>query len=194
MYVLPLLKRELCVAVRRPMTRWLRLGAGGGAMGAAVWAILVWGSSVRFSGSILFYAIAAGAYLGALSAGFVRGLDAISLERRDDTLPLLFLTDLTAWDVLLGKMAAVITVPLLMLLSVFPALAMCQLVGGLTAWELWRTVFGLIVTLFFSASCTLLMSTIARQRRTVVLGAALLLLITIPFSFAFGVANSTGRF
>lgn len=180
MHVLPLLKRELCVAVRKPLTRWLKVGVGGGAMGAAVWAILVWGSSSRFSGFTLFYVIAAAGYCGALLAGFLRGVDAISLERRDDTLPLLFLTDLGVWDVLLGKFAGIVSVPLLTVWSIFPALVICELVGGgITGGELWRTMIGIVVTLFYAASATLFVSILATERRTVVLGAVLLLLGTV---------------
>jgi hypothetical protein len=179
MHLLPLLNRELCVAARKPLTRWLKVGVGGGAMGAAVWAILVWGSSSRFSGFTLFYVIAAAGYVGAVLTGLLRGVDAISLERRDDTLPLLFLTDLSVWDVLLGKLAGIVSVPLLTLCSIFPALVICELVGGgITSAELWRTMIGIVLTLLYSASATLFISTLARERRTVVLGSVLLLLAT----------------
>src|SRR5690348_15026118 len=106
MYVFPLIKRELNVAVRRTMTLWLRLGVGGGAMGGALWAMMVWGASASFSGTFLFYVMCAIAIVAVVFAGAARAMDAISLERRDGTLPLLFLTDLDAWDVLLGKLAA----------------------------------------------------------------------------------------
>jgi hypothetical protein len=158
----------------------LRLAVGGGAMGGTFWAMMVWGASASFSGTFLFYALCAIAMVAVIFAGAARAVDAISLERRDNTLPLLFLTHLDVWDVLLGKVAAAGAVPFLTLLSIFPSLAICQLLGGVAAEELWSCFFALVVALLFTLCTTLLVSTIARERRTVVVCTALLLLVTNP--------------
>src|SRR5213079_1813821 len=81
---------------------------------------------------------------------------------------------------LLGKVAAAGAVPFLTLLSIFPSLAICQLIGGLAVGQLWSCFLALVIALFFTLCATLLVSTVARERRTVVLGATLLLLVTNP--------------
>jgi hypothetical protein len=195
MYVFPLIKRELYVAVRKPTTLWWRLGAGGGAMGGAFWAMMVWGASASFSGTFLFRVICVVGIVAVVFAGAACAVDAISLERRDGTLPLLFLTELDAWGVLLGKVAATGAVPFLTLLSMFPSLAICQLIGGLTAGELWSCFLALVIALLFTLCATLLVSTVARERRTVVLGTTVLLLVTNPLLLLYAAMRpGTGRY
>jgi hypothetical protein len=182
--MLPLLKRELLVAARRPLIFRLRAAFGGGAMALSAWAILVWGSSAAFSGGAFFYLLFWITNIAALLAGLIVAIDSISLERREGTLPLLFLTNLSAWEIVAGKLAAASLTPLLTLLSVFPSLAIWQLLGGLAVDELLRAVVVLLITLMVSITVTLFVSSVARERMTVVLGAVSLLLVFNPLWLA----------
>jgi ABC-type transport system involved in cytochrome c biogenesis permease component len=180
MYVLPLVQRELIVALRRRSTFRLRMIAGAGTMGAVIWAFLVWGTSANSAGVTLFYVFCWIAEVSAVFASILVASDSISLERREGTLPFLFLAELNASDIVLGKLAAAGVVPLFTLLAIFPALAVCQLMGGLRNADLWQAFFALLITLFVSLSATLLASSVGRQRRTVVLGAVFLLVLFDP--------------
>ncbi len=180
MHAFPLIKRELAVAARRPITFWLRVAWGGGSMALATWAILVWGSWRAFSGAVLFYSLSALAEASVIITGFALAIDGISLERREGTLPLLFLTDLTAADILAGKLAATAATPFLTLLAVFPGLTICQLIGGLSPGELWRAMLALTISLFFTISAALLASTLNRQRYASAIFGALFLLVMNP--------------
>jgi ABC-type transport system involved in multi-copper enzyme maturation permease subunit len=157
---LPLLSRELIVASRRPITQRLKLGFGGGSMLVAVWSLLV---STGDAGPTVFMALTGIAVVLAMFTGIFVASDTISRERREGTLGFLFLTDLHAHDVVLGKLAAAGLVPAMALLSMFPALALCQLVGGVPAGLFWKTMLALVVTLLYSLSATIYVSSIARR-------------------------------
>src|SRR5262249_53395606 len=80
-------------------------------------------------------------------------------------------------------------------LSVFPSLAICQLIGGLAVGQLWSCFIALALALVFTLCATLLVSTIAQERRTVVLCSALLLLVTNPVFLLYGAVRfGPGRF
>src|SRR5437667_8476453 len=66
----------------------------------------------------------------ALSAGLFFTSDCLSEEKREGTLGFLFLTDLRGYDLVLGKLMAVLLRCLFALIAVFPILAITQLMGG----------------------------------------------------------------
>lgn len=174
---LPLLLREFQVALRRPLTLHLRLIFGGGSMVLAIWFILV---SATASGTTIFaILIGIGAVLSMAIAIFSAS-DSISRERREGTLGFLFLTDLNAADVVLGKLAAAGLVPLYTLAGMFPAFAVCVLVGGLPLLVFWKGIVALIVTLLFSLSGTLFISSLCEDHRKAFGGATILLLALNP--------------
>jgi hypothetical protein len=184
--MLPLLKRELCIAARRPSTFRLRSGFGGGVMAFSAWAMLVWGSSPRLLAGTFFYVLFGVTAAAMLGTGLFVAVDAVSLERREGTLPLLFLTDLTTAELVVGKLVAVSITPFFTLLSVLPSLGIWQLVGGLSVEELVRAVLVLLVTLFTSTSLSLFASSVLRERWQVVLGSILLLLLFNPLWLVIG--------
>jgi hypothetical protein len=183
---LPLLARELTVASRRSVTQRLRLGFGGGSMLVAVWALLV---STGAAGSMVFVTMAVGAAMLAIFAAIFIASDTISRERREGTLGFLFLTDLHAADVVLGKLAAAGLVPMFTLLAIFPAFALCQLVGGVPVGLFWRMILALLVTLFFSLSATIYVSNFCEDHRLAYSGSTLLLLIANPLWLCFAALN-----
>jgi hypothetical protein len=167
MNVLPLVQRELRVALRSPFAYRLRMAVGGGAMGLTVWVILVWSgwSAGASFGRMLLMGLTGLGFAGAALAGMLLCADCVSRERREGTLGLLFLTDLQSADVVFGKLAAKALLPLYALMAAFPAVAVCILFGGVTAGEFWRLVLVLGNTLFLSLSLCLMTSTLCEQHR-----------------------------
>lgn len=177
MYPLPLVLRELYVASRRPSTFRLRMAFGAGGMGLAVWSFFVWGSA-HGNGRGIYAVLFSIAAVFALGAAILAAGDAVSRERREGTLGFLFLTDLQPADVILGKFAAAALVPASTLLALFPALALCQFLGGIEPGQFWRGILSLLATLFFGLCVTLFASTRCEDHRKAhALAAALLLLI-----------------
>ena len=114
-------------------------------------------------GKQLFSAFTMMAYLYAIIAGVLRTADSISEEKRENTLGLLFLTDLKAYDVLTGKLLTSTATIVFGLLAILPLLTIPLLMGGVTAQQLILVSLNLINTLFLSISFGFLFSTLLRQ-------------------------------
>ena len=140
MNLLPLVACELRLAVRRRSTYYVRLVAGAAAIAISFWGLLIWADwkTPASLGHSLLEALTLTGFAGAVLAGLVLTSDCISRERREGTLGLLFLTDLRGADVAFGKLAAKAILPFYALLAMFPALAVCLLVGGVMAGEVGR--------------------------------------------------------
>jgi uncharacterized protein YbdZ (MbtH family) len=91
--------------------------------------------------------------------------DAITRERREGTLGLLLLTDMTPAEIVWGKMLSCGLTTFLVLLGSLPALMLPVLAGGVTGSEAALTGLGLLNTLFVVLAAGLLMSTVFRERR-----------------------------
>lgn len=175
--VLPIVDRELRVAARRPATQWLRAAA-------ALALTLVWlglmlahqpGGQQAQLGHNLIRALSLLAFGCALVAGVFLTADCLSAERREGTLGLLFLTDLTALDVALGKLAATSLHACYALLAAFPVLGLPLLVGGVSGAEFARLLLVLALTLFFSLAAGLCVSAVNRETRAAMGGTFMLL-------------------
>ncbi len=169
--VWPVLERELRVASRRPATWRLRLATG--IVGAVATAACFWfygglGGASMAAGSALFttLGIACGAW--AMIAGCQRTADSIGRERREGTLGLLFLTDLSGWDVVLGKLAAAGCEIAYQLLALVPMMAIPLLVGGVTLSALGMLLLALANGLVLALSFGLLGSLWSRDPRQAV--------------------------
>ena len=192
MNLLPLVSCELRVAVRRRSTYYVRLVAGSAAIALSFWVLLIladWKTPASLGHSLL-EALALTGFIGVVLAGLVLTSDCISRERREGTLGLLFLTDLRGADVAFGKLAAKAILPFYALLAMFPALAVCLLVGGVMAGEVGRLALALLNTLFFSLSATLFTSTFCRHQRAAQASAFLMILVCVPGLPLLGVALS----
>ena len=159
---LPVAAREVREASRQPRTyRWRWVTA------AAALALLVFVHRVsRYSpsqGRELFIAISTAAFIYCLLAGAVRTADTISEEKRDNTLGLLFLTDLKGWDIIFGKLLSSSVNCFFGLLAMMPMLAIPLLMGGVQWNEFLKVILNLVNTLFFSISWGFLISALFRQ-------------------------------
>jgi len=179
MVILPIVERELRVAARRRSAFWTRLIAAGVAIGLGAWTVWFgegWSSSASLGGS-LFTGLSLLAFVFCWLAGPIFTADLVSEERREGTLGLLFLTDLAASDVALGKLATASVTSIFSLLAVVPVLAIPILLGGLALDELGRIVLVLLNTLFLSLAAGLVVSAGSRHARSAMAATFFLLLV-----------------
>jgi hypothetical protein len=179
MTVLPIVERELRVAGRQGATYWGRLGIALGAifLGAAVF-VLTYGLAPAQTGRHIFEWLAGVMLVYCLAYGRRSTADCLSVEKREGTLGLLFLTDLKGHDVVLGKLVATSVRGFYGLLAVFPVLAVPLLLGGITSGEFWRVALVLMDTFLFSLAIGILGSAVSRDlRRAMAANLALLLLL-----------------
>ena len=132
--ILPIVRRELRLAsVHR--TTWVNrtlLAAVGGSLTLWTLANASDGVPAHLMGSWLFQLLSQIAAVACLLPGIFLTADALSQEKREGTLGLLFLTDLRSLDVLLGKLAATSLNACLGVLAVMPMLALPLVLGGVT--------------------------------------------------------------
>lgn len=106
-------------------------------------------------------------FLYCLFAGVRFTADALSGERREGTLGLLFLTPLRGYDVVLGKLATTSLNAFFCLLAAIPLLGVPVIMGGVSGAEFWRITLVLINTLVLSLSVGLVVSAFGAQERNV---------------------------
>ena len=126
-------------------------------------------------------AFSALAWLGLLlaCASAAATADSISSERRDCTLGLLFLTDLSSSDVLFGKITAAGLTSIYALIGFVPTLALALLHGGVTGGHVARTSLALLNLIFVSLSLGLWCSTRVHNQYSAMRRAFLLLLLLL---------------
>ena len=167
MTLLPIVVRELRISARRPATYWLRTALAGLAAGS--WLLLLLVSAARSTSADLAKALFAMVSVVALAFGLFAGVfltaDAISQERREGTLGLLFLTPLRAYDVIAGKLIAASLPATFGLLSVFPVLALPLLMGGVSFGQFCRVCLVLLSTLGWSLCLGTAISVFCREAR-----------------------------
>lgn len=174
--VLPIVRRELLVASRKRTLVLARVGA------ALVGFLFLLGSAGIYSGSTtaglrLFHGFAQLAYWGCFFGGVLLTADCLSVERRNGTLGLLFLTDLRGHDVVLGKLTAKSIGGLFCLVAILPMLAIPILMGGVSAGEFWRSVLVLLNTLFLSVAVGMAISVYSKSRSAIAVGIFAMFLI-----------------
>jgi ABC-type Na+ efflux pump permease subunit len=163
MIFLPIVERELRVASRRPVTYWGRLAAAAGGAGLAAWMLVVFSNSGVTTGATLFRGLAILVFAYAGIGGMQITSDSVSRERREGTLGLLFLTDLTGYDIVAGKLAATTFNMLYTMLAVMPVLAMGLVLGAVTSGEVFRVCLVALNLLFFFSSVGMAASPLCRQ-------------------------------
>src|ERR1041385_8056394 len=151
MTFLPIVERELRERARWRSTYWVRGIVA--FLATAVAGFVLMFIATATSGPIghgVMETLAWLAFPFVVLEGLRNTADALSAEKREGTLGLLFLTDLKGYDVVLGKFFASSLTSFYSLLAMIPALAVPVLLGGVTGAEFWRLVLALINALFFS--------------------------------------------
>ncbi|MDB6027761.1 MAG: family transporter protein [Verrucomicrobiales bacterium] len=160
MTFLPIVERELRVAARNWKTYWGRMALVfiTGIFCAAMLYLQSRVGSRLIASHLVFFSLAQILSFFAMFSGLASA-DAISLEKREGTLGLLFLTNLKGYDIMLGKLSATSLLSFYQLLATFPVLAIPLLLGGVTALEFFQTTLALVNVLFYSHALALLVST-----------------------------------
>ena len=150
--------------------------------------------AASMAGKMLFASLTGLAWLYAVIGGIFKTADALSEEKREGTLGLLFLTDLKGYDIVLGKIVAASVNWFFGLIALFPVLALSLLMGGVAPGEFWRTIAALANLLFYSLALGMFVSAFMRnERRAAGLTIALLiLLLWLPSVFAEAYKEHTG--
>jgi ABC-type transport system involved in multi-copper enzyme maturation permease subunit len=165
MTFLPIVERELRVRARQKATFRARLGAALAACLIIAFFLFTSGASPAGMGKAVFWFVSVLAFIWCLFEGPRNTADALSEEKREGTLGLLFLTDLKGYDVVLGKLLATSLNSFYGVLAIVPPLSIPLLLGGVTVGEFWRMVLVLLVTLVFSLSASLFISANSRNER-----------------------------
>jgi len=190
MRILPVVERELRVTARNRRFYWNRLATALVSLGLFIWIWVLFpgGSSAAMRASFLFGTLSTVFFGYALLMGLLLTADAISEEKREGTLGLLFLTNLKSHDIVLGKLAGSSARSFYSLMAVFPVLMIPVLMGGVEGEEIGRMTLVLLNTMLFSMSIGLLVSACSRQSRKAQVGAfSVVALVTagIPAAVAF---------
>lgn len=197
MVALPIVARELRVQSRRKSTHWIRVAASliGGVM--MVWLFFVGASPVPTvsQGQALFSGLSILSLVYCLLIGPIATADCLSVEKREGTLGLIFLTDLKGYDVIFGKLASSSLHAIYGLVAVLPMMSMAFLFGGVTPAEIGRTALVLGNTLFFSLAAGMFISTISLNDRKAAFGAIFLILCVAggPYELGYYLANNYAR-
>ena len=183
MTLLPIVARELRVTARRRRTYWTRFAIAALALAFSGYSFLFFFSMGvgNFAGKMLFTSLTALAWVYAVIGGIFKTADALSEEKRDGTLGLLFLTDLKGYDIVLGKIIAASVNWLFGLLAIFPILGLSLLMGGVAPGEFWRKIAALANLLFYSLALGMFVSSFMRSERRAA-GLTILLLLVLLFA------------
>lgn len=196
LFGLPIVARELRVAARRKSSYVNRSAVAAIALSVAgylTWVGQAGNVSMIDLGSRIFSCLTWIGFLYSLGTG-LNTADSISVEKRDGTLGLLFLTDLSGFEVVWGKLAANSMDSVLGAMGMLPVLSLCLLLGGVGGGDVARSVLVLLNSLFLSLSLGVFVSTLCREERKAMAGLvfAILLLCAGPFAMAYYYASLTG--
>ena len=132
MNVGPVIHRELRVEARQPFNYWLRPLGAVLVLGVFVFTIADQGALAAGTGTRLFESLNTTLFLSIWILVPLLTADCISRERREGTLDLLFLTQLTPLGIVLGKLVTHALRAGTMILATLPILALPFLVGGIS--------------------------------------------------------------
>ena len=178
MTFLPIVARELRVAARRRGTYWLRCVSAVIILVIGAWYLLISSGSSQHELARGLFAILTGiTVLFCLLSGVWFTSDCLSFEKREETLGLLFLTDLRGYDVVTGKLVANSVSGVYSIAAVLPILALPLLLGGVTAGEFGRMAVLILDTLLFSLAAGICVSAFSRSQRQAMFVTLLLLLV-----------------
>ena len=164
----PIIERELRVASRLSWTYWLRVLVATCGLLAGCLALFLGQAQGLItngtpSGEPVYYLVSALGLLLAGLSGFLFTSDSVSMEKREGTLGLLFLTDLRSHEIVLGKFVAHALAALYCQLALVPILGLSLLMGGISMMDCVRMAVVLLVMTFTSLSLGLLASILTRE-------------------------------
>ncbi len=161
--------RELRSAARQKATyrtRWLTAVLF---FGLLIWLLWVFqGFTNRRAAPEIFKILSVLTFLYCLFLGTARTADCISVERREGTLGLLFLTNLNSAEIIAGKLCSTALASVYGLMAIFPMLALPLLMGGITFGSFARTVLALLNGILFALAAGFLASVLCKRQFTAI--------------------------
>src|SRR5436190_286124 len=172
MSVLPIIVRELRAQARQPLTHWLRL-VGGISVAAAI-AVALWtirpqaeGNSlpnmVRTFGTTLFGKMNLFIFVSIWLFVPLATADAVSRERREGTLNLLYLTELDSFGIIVGKTFVHILRSVSLFLTMVPWLLLPLVFGGVSVNDVLMALMLDSTSVLLAQAAGLVASTIPRD-------------------------------
>jgi ABC-type transport system involved in multi-copper enzyme maturation permease subunit len=175
----PVIVRELRAQSRQPATYWLRVAAAGIVLGMFVFLLLrlgrVGGAFTVVSpgrgqvnpfsglGALLFSQMNAAIFLCNAFLAPLLTADCVARERREGTLGLLFLTDLSAAGIVAGKAFVHLLRAVMLFCAMLPVLAIPVLVGGVAARDCVMALLIDSIVLVLGLSAGIIASTFSRD-------------------------------
>jgi hypothetical protein len=181
MGLLSIIERELRTSARNRKTHLFRLAMAIVALLMLAWMIWLFGGR-KLTGLEIFVVFAWFGFAYCLLAGATWTADCLSEEKREGTLGLLFLTDLSGWQIVIGKLLASSLQSFYGLLAVLPVLALPLIMGGVQFGEFCRIALNWAATLGLSLAVGMFCSAISYGHRQAIMRAHCLLLL-IGFGF-----------
>lgn len=136
-------------------------------------------------GRDIFTGLAGAAMIYGLLAGPLTTVDALSKERREGTLGLLYLTNLRSYDVVLGKMATASLDLLLGIAAILPIAGIPMLLGGVSLASLATAACATFNLAFLSLAAGICASSFCQSGRVAFgITVAFLALLTLALPFA----------
>src|SRR5262245_3965331 len=190
---LPVVAREMSVLSRRLSTYWSRAVTAIIAVLTMAWLLVVSASRVSFGqlGSSIFLVLSGFCFAFALLVGMQATSDCVSEEKREGTLGLLFLTDLRAVHIILGKLAASSLNAFFAVLGVVPMLSLALLLGGVTLKQIGLVAIVLLNSMFLSLCVGVFVSSLSKNERKAMFTCffVLFLITLMPFVLAMPASN-----
>lgn len=192
MNVQPVIVRELLAQSRQPGTYWLRVVAAAVVMGVFAFAASGPARSGQELGEYLFDTLNAATYHVILLCVPLLTADAISREKREGTLGLLFLTPLRAGDIVVGKAISQALRGCTLLMALVPVLLLPVLLGGVGWFKALATMSVHASVFLIALVAGLVVSSLAERPVRAALGAVVFALVAVAplnllLATAFGV-------
>ena len=162
---LPIARRELLVLSRASATWRQRLGTSATVLIFGILLAMLYHYAGQMAMTQVMHFLGVGLSIMCLFTGLSLTADAIAEEKRGGTLGLLFLTNLSPFEILLGKLVAHGTVGLYSVLCALPLLSMSMIFGGMRLADVLMYVGSAINVLFFSAALGLWASSVCNEKR-----------------------------
>ena len=159
--------RELRSTARQKATYRVRWITAGIFLGLLIWLFWAFGGfTYRGAAPRIFKAYSVLTMLYCLFMSTTLTADCISAERREGTLGLLFLTNLSSGEIILGKLCSSALASVYGLMAIFPMLALPLLMGGITFGNFGRTVLALLNGILSGLAVGFLASVVCKRQFT----------------------------
>jgi ABC-type transport system involved in multi-copper enzyme maturation permease subunit len=182
----PIFGKELRATARRKRTYVLRFGYLGVLLAILLMFFAVWSISgpagaaghsgvarraQRLSemGTYFFTTFSVFTMIAMALVGPILTATAINAERLHKTLPVLLMTPISAWQVVAGKLFSRLLIALTLIGLSLPVLAVVRLLGGVETHQVFAIITLSVVTVLWTASIGLLLSTLMNRPYAVIL-------------------------